>query len=164
MNVVKKESVAQRVWRSKNKDYVQKYNSDYRKKNKKKLNEYSKKRYTENKEHQREIDRKWIQKNPISRLVSWAKQRAKQEGLYFDLKVKDVPPIPEICPVALIPICSSVGNKGPRDNSPSLDKVDNSKGYVSGNVRVISYKANRWKSDMSLADVERLVQYMKGFI
>jgi hypothetical protein len=31
--------------------------------------------------------------------------------------------------------------------SPTLDRIDNKKGYVPGNVRVISHRANRLKQD-----------------
>lgn len=45
------------------------------------------------------------------------------------------------------------GKGGVKDNSPSLDKIVPSKGYVVGNIQVISYKANRLKGDCSLEDL-----------
>lgn len=38
-------------------------------------------------------------------------------------------------------------------SSPSLDRIDNRMGYVPGNVWVISWKANRMKSDASMEEL-----------
>lgn len=87
-----------------------------------------------------------------------AKHRAKVKGLDFDLEVKDIV-IPETCPVLGIPLSKRKGEH-PIENSPALDRVDNTKGYTKENVRVISYKANRYKSDMCIKDVQNLLHYM----
>ncbi|KZR84453.1 hypothetical protein MITS9509_02606 [Synechococcus sp. MIT S9509] len=34
------------------------------------------------------------------------------------------------------------GNRRPRENAPSLDRLDSNKGYTKENTVVISYKAN----------------------
>jgi hypothetical protein len=39
------------------------------------------------------------------------------------------------------------------NNSPSIDRFDNSKGYVKGNVWIISDRANRLKSNLSKEDL-----------
>ena len=39
------------------------------------------------------------------------------------------------------------------DNSPTLDRIDNSAGYVPGNVWVISSLANRCKNDLSADEI-----------
>lgn len=91
-----------------------------------------------------------------------AKRRAKRDGTEFTITRADIPPTPEICPIALIPLKFRENNlKGPCNNSPSLDRVDPTKGYTVGNVRVVSHKGNRWKGDMTVTDVERLLKYMK---
>jgi hypothetical protein len=87
----------------------------------------------------------WYRNNPEATLVMRAKQRAKQNGLPFDLTVADIV-IPTHCPALGIPLIQRVG-KGHTANSPSLDRVDPAKGYVRGNVVVISMLANRIKSD-----------------
>lgn len=99
------------------------------------------------------------QRDPISYLYSQAKYRAKKSGMKFDLVKSDLV-IPERCPVFDIPLYFSPGKR--TDNSYSLDRWDNTKGYVRGNVRVISWKANMYKGDLTIKEVERLLNYMKG--
>lgn len=69
-----------------------------------------------------------------------AKERCKRSGVMFVIAVSDIT-VPAVCPVMGIPM--TVG--GARDNSPSLDRIDPSRGYVPGNVCVICYRANRIK-------------------
>lgn len=86
-----------------------------------------------------------------------AKARAKSCGLDFNIEVSDIN-IPDLCPVLDIPVFKGVGKV--HDGSPSLDRVDPNKGYIKGNVVVISHKANRYKGDMDLATIHRLCDYM----
>ena len=46
-------------------------------------------------------------------------------------------------------------------NSPSLDRLDNNKGYTKENISVISYKANRIKNDASFEEIEKLYLWLK---
>lgn len=52
----------------------------------------------------------------------------------------------------------------PGDNSPSIDKVDPELGYIKGNIRVISFKANRMKQDNTKEQLEKLLLYIEGKI
>lgn len=74
-----------------------------------------------------------------------AKVRARENIQEFDISVDDIR-IPEICPVLNIPLVVNVGRSGGNPNSPALDRIDNSKGYVIGNIQVISHLANQMKS------------------
>lgn len=84
-----------------------------------------------------------------------AKRRAKRDGLPFSLALDDVPEVPVSCPVLGIPL---VPNKkaGPIDTSPSLDRICPSLGYVAGNVRVISFRANRLRSDATAEELRAI--------
>lgn len=73
-----------------------------------------------------------------------ARYRAKRKGIAFDLEVSDVV-IPKLCPVLKIPLVRNSSKGGPRASSPSLDRIDNDKGYIKGNVQIISHKANTMK-------------------
>lgn len=70
---------------------------------------------------------------------------AKQRGMDFNIDFEDVI-IPEVCPILGIPIVSGIQTgSGGNMNSASLDRIDNNKGYIKGNVQVISHKANSMK-------------------
>jgi len=92
----------------------------------------------------------WNRENRAARLLTKAKSRAQATGRAFDLGLDDIT-IPETCPVLGIPL-----------DQPSLDRFDNSLGYVKGNVRVISLRANRLKGDATVEEVEAILRYMRG--
>lgn len=97
--------------------------------------------------------------NPRAYMLKQAKKRAKKEGIPCDLMEEDIP-IPKYCPV--FPwIALQFAEHRSTNNSPSLDKVIPERGYVKGNVRVISNKANRLKCNCSLYELELLVKYVK---
>ena len=58
-----------------------------------------------------------------------------------------------------MPLRVSDGGQDPW--SYSLDRVDNKKGYVRGNVVVMSYKANRLKNDGTAEDHEIIAAWMR---
>lgn len=92
-----------------------------------------------------------------------AKSRAIKSNIKFDIELDDIE-IPEKCPILDIPLFKSKNKSYAEDNSPSLDKVNPSLGYVRGNVRVISFKANRMKQNNTKEDFEKLILYMEGKI
>ncbi len=78
-----------------------------------------------------------------------AKDRAATKKLPCDIRFLDMPLMPDVCPVLGIPLIVNKGNFGPKSGSPSLDRIDNSEGYVKGNLRIISHRANTLKRDAS---------------
>lgn len=139
-------------------------------KRKEKGREYSLKHYhkraTANPEKNRERARKWWANNRERHIFNSARRRAKEAGLEFDLEISDIL-IPENCPILDIQIrkpesCGSPGKGKPHPNSPSLDRIDTSKGYVKGNVWVISWRANKIKADASLEELEKIVAALKA--
>jgi len=89
-----------------------------------------------------------------------AKRRAKEKGIEFSITEEDFN-IPEFCPVTGLRLQRH--EKCLRWDSPSLDRVNNSKGYIKGNVAVISNRANMIKKDASINEIEKLLIYMKSF-
>lgn len=93
-----------------------------------------------------------------------ARARARQAGIEFSIRPEDLLPLPEVCPLLGIGLDYSTGGKGRRwlAESPSLDRIDNSKGYVAGNVWVISNRANTLKRDATLSELETLVGCLRS--
>lgn len=96
--------------------------------------------------------------NPVSCILAAAKRRAKVNGLEFSITHKDVI-IPTHCPINGLPLV--IGSTKQSDNSPSLDRIDNTKGYIPGNVKVISWRMNRRKSDMTMSEILALAEYIR---
>ena len=100
--------------------------------------------------------------DPARLILLNARARARRLGIEFTLTVKDIA-IPKLCPVLGISLVAG-GNsrKGFKDNSPSLDRKDNSKGYTPDNVRVISWRANDVKGNATVAELEKVLEYMRN--
>jgi hypothetical protein len=86
-----------------------------------------------------------------------ARVRARVADVPFTITVKDIV-IPSHCPILGIPLFPKKG-KGGGDNSPSLDKIKPERGYVPGNVIVISNRANRLKSDASISELRDIASF-----
>jgi hypothetical protein len=89
---------------------------------------------------------------PRHKIWERARKRAKENGTLFCLSIQDIPELPGLCPVLHIPIQAN-DRAGPLDSSPSLDRIKPHLGYVPGNVRIISNRANRIRSDATAAEL-----------
>ena len=115
-------------WREKNRDKIRAYGYEYGKKNSKKI------------------------------LLLSAKHRARKKGITCTIFEEDIH-IPALCPVlgiAIEKVFNADGKRGAYPGSPSLDRIDNLKGYEKGNIQVISNKANTMKGN---ATPEELLQF-----
>lgn len=113
--------------------------------------------YHANRDEYRAIARNYIRNNPVTVMLRDARGRAKRKGLPFSITKADIA-IPELCPVLGIPLIRSTGSVSPA--SPSLDRIDNSKGYIPGNVCVISHRANMLKNSASLDELHAIWNYV----
>jgi hypothetical protein len=88
--------------------------------------------------------------------------KARRLGHESDLTLDDLT-IPAVCPALGIPLVLGLQGKSTagRPNAPSVDRIDSTLGYVKGNVRVISLRANILKRDATLAELEGLVAYVR---
>lgn len=85
-------------------------------------------------------------KNYTRYMLDRCRGRAKTRGLECTITRDDIV-IPERCPILGIPLQRNKGKGVASANSPSVDRIDSSRGYVPGNVWVISYKANAMKNN-----------------
>ena len=88
-------------------------------------------------------------------LLTKAKNRAKRKGLEFNIDISDVI-IPKKCPVLGIDIFEDIQGRY-EHHSPSIDRIDNKKGYIKGNVRVISHRANALKMDATAEEMRKVL-------
>lgn len=91
------------------------------------------------------------------RLYAQAKYRAAKRGLEFTIVLADVPPLPEKCPVR--GVVFSFGSSKNHDDAATIDRIDARKGYVPGNLVIVSWRVNRLKSNATLAELRQLVDF-----
>lgn len=134
--------------------------------------EYNKKRYQNAKEYHAEY---WKSKKntpeyyerilPTNKLSN-AKSRAKAHNLPFDITaqdIKDIWPKDNICPALGIPFTFG-GKEDKNYSTPSLDRIIPSKGYVKGNIQIVSALANHIMSNATPDQVIQVGQYFKKII
>jgi hypothetical protein len=157
------------------KEQNRKYNQADYEKHKEKRKEKAREYYHEHKEqvletvHQyreknraiiQEKGREYYRRKPENRMLNRARARAKKHGLDFNLTEEDIK-IPTHCPLLGIELYIAEGRKAVKDNSASLDRIDSSKGYVKGNIWVISHRANTIKSDATIEEIELMLTNWK---
>jgi len=109
----------------------------------------------QNVEKYREWNQNWCDCNPEKTMLASSKRRALKLGLDFNLTIEDII-IPKYCPILGIELIRQTNKGRSAKCSPSLDRIDSSKGYVKGNVWVISMLANAMKNE---ANKEELLQF-----
>lgn len=83
-----------------------------------------------------------------------ARDRCRKSGRTFTIRPEDIV-INTKCPYLDIDlILMSEGHA--KDNVMTLDRKDNSLGYVPGNIEVISYRANRIKCDATAEELLKI--------
>lgn len=97
--------------------------------------------------------------SPEWKMHQRAKQRAKLYGREFSLEFSDIV-IPERCPILEIPLDVYKGRSGGNPNSPSLDRIDSTKGYSKENVQVISHRANMMKTDATKEELLKFADWV----
>ena len=68
--------------------------------------------------------------------------------------------LPTHCPILNIELNYNGNTRGERQTSPSIDRIDSSKGYEINNVHIISDRANRIKNDASPEELKKIYDYL----
>jgi hypothetical protein len=131
-------------------------------------NEYQRKRRIDNKESDLEYHRKYQAKRRedftyrLQMLLNASKQRAALKNREHTITledIKDLYPVDGKCPVFGFDL--EFNSQGFRETSPSIDRIDSTKGYTRDNIQIISWKANRLKAYATVEDLELLVAFLK---
>jgi len=101
----------------------------------------------------------------LTGLLQVAKQRAKKRGTVFNITRADILtkwPRDGCCPVLGIKL--EHGRRGgPKDNSPSIDEIRHGAGYTPDNVAIISFRANRIKTNATSDEIAAVAQWLKQY-
>lgn len=96
-----------------------------------------------------------------TRLLNYARRNAKRRGEECSLELNDIV-IPEYCPVLGIKL--EPGSHSHQDCSPSVDRIDSTKGYSKNNVWIISARANRIKNNATIEEIGMLYEALKSLL
>lgn len=136
-----------------------KYKKEYQKINKKQISIKKKKCYQNNKSKIRKKQKIYRSKNLIKILLQKAKERAEKKNIEFNIINEYT--IPNLCPIFNVPFVLNAENYR-KNYSPSIDRIDNLKGYIDGNIKIISFRANTLKSDATKEEIGKIIDYMKN--
>jgi hypothetical protein len=115
---------------------------------------YQRRWYKENKARQKATNRKWRYENQQRHTALEVRYRAKNKGIPCDFDYLVSMKCPRLCPVFLTSIAFTRGRGHlPRENTASFDQIIPGKGYIRGNVQIISLKANMAKSNLTPAQL-----------
>jgi len=98
-------------------------------------------------------------KSPEYRIWYRAKDNAKKRNFEFNLDIEDII-IPDLCPYLDVPLITDF-NENHNNNYYSIDRIDSKKGYIKGNVQIISNLANTMKNS---ATKEQLFIFAKNVL
>ena len=99
----------------------------------------------------------------LSNMVGKSKIRAKEKNLAHNIDVKYLRSLglPSHCPYLGIKLrwkaqCGLGVKGGAFPDSPSIDRIDSSKGYVKGNVIIVSHRANAIKHNANEQELYKI--------
>lgn len=91
-------------------------------------------------------------------LFDLARSRARKLGVPFTIKPSDII-VPNSCPV--LGITLSIHDKVPSAESATVDRIEPQKGYVPGNIIVVSMKANLIKNNATADEIIRVGMFYR---
>lgn len=95
------------------------------------------------------VEEKWISRNKNGKK---SKLRSELSVEYYKSLIVDT------CPLLNIKLTYESFTGNTPDNYATLDKIDPNKGYVEGNVQIVSFRANTLKNNATLEELKLIVQ------
>jgi hypothetical protein len=89
-------------------------------------------------------------------IVRNSKFCAKRRGIEFNITYKDFE-LPKYCPILGLKLEYGAGNDGNAPQHATLDRIDNTKGYLPGNIMIISRLANAMKNEASFENLQQFI-------
>ena len=156
-----------RQWRKNNRDKTRAAQKRYHAKHRERILRKRRAKYARNpklneawrlanKEKIRANSKAWAERNRVTFLVGHARRRAVRKGLRFNIRAEDFA-LPTHCPVLGFRLSTKIRKGDLR--SPSLDRIVPRKGYVRGNVAIISLRANLLKNNATPAELKALAKW-----
>ncbi len=109
-----------------------------------------------------EKDKRYRLRYPFKKLYLRARKIASEQNLPFFKSYeefqKELSPVPTRCPVLGIPIFLSSDCNF--DNRGSIDRIDSKKGYMPGNIAIISMRANAIKNNGTAEEHRKIADWM----
>jgi hypothetical protein len=86
-----------------------------------------------------------------TKLQVYTKKNRRHGETYFDISVEDII-IPKYCPYLGVELITDKDYCG-HHNYYTIDRIDSSKGYIKGNIQIISYFANTIKNNATIDEL-----------
>lgn len=104
-------------------------------------------------------------RDPLHFLIRMARTRARNAGIEFTISAADLlidGKLPEICPVLGTRMRYGGGDRKAHNDAASIDRKNNLRGYIPGNVAIISFRANALKRDATPEEIFKLATYVRA--
>lgn len=105
--------------------------------------------------------KKWREEHQENIILTRIRVKCRKDKIPFNLELKDII-IPEFCPVLGLKLQKSDIQGNPLPSSPSVDRIFPDKGYVKGNIAIISFRANRIKNDATKEELQKVLDYVSN--
>jgi hypothetical protein len=157
-----------KIYREQNKERIIEANKRWRKANTEKIKEYN--RTYRLRPEALTQKRKRIEDSLISDesyriryLLIGARNRAAKRGMDFDSGLLEAllrAGLPVLCPCCNLKI-DYANLSRTNGKQPSLDRMDNKKGYTVANVKIICFRCNILKNAATITDIKNILAYME---
>ena len=93
----------------------------------------------------------------IRKMLQHARNRARIHSRVFDITIEDIS-IPEYCPVLNIALVHGWEDD---ENCPTLERINNNKGYTPDNIMIVSALSNRVKNSATWQQIIEVGEFYK---